>query len=218
VSEETATVAEKSIAERNSPEMSQPKPEHPIENLLYQRWSPYVYAPRPVEQDKLQQCLTAASWAASSYNEQPWTFLVARREDEAEFAKMLGCLVEANQQWACNAGVLMLTVIARNFTKNGKPNRVAEHDLGAAACNMALQAAAIGLAVHQMAGVEVSKIRTTYAVPEGYDPMTGIALGYAGDLASADDELAKRDQDRRGRKSLSEIVFSGKWGEKSTLV
>lgn len=198
--------------------MSQPYPEHPIVDLLLQRWSPYVFDPRPVEQEKLLQCLTAASWAASSYNEQPWSFIVARREETAEFEKMLGCLVEGNQVWAKNAGVLMLTVIARNFALNGKPNRVAEHDLGAAAGNMALQAASMGLAVHQMAGVEVSKIRSTYGVPDGYDPMTGIALGYAGDRGAADPQLAERDKERRGRKSLKEIVFSGSWGSPSELV
>lgn len=198
--------------------MEKPTPEHPIQDLLLKRWSPYVYDPRPVEKDKLQRCLTAAAWAASSYNEQPWTYLVARREDEAAFQQMLGCLVEANQEWAQHAGVLMIGVVARNFSKNGKPNRVAEHDLGAASASMALEASTLGLQLHQMAGIEVSKTRSTYKVPDGYDPHTGLALGYPGDPAAADPELAKRDQGRRGRKSLKEFVFGGEWGTTSELV
>ena len=112
----------------------------------------------------------------------------------------------------------MLAVISRNFSKNGKPNRVAEHDLGAASTSMALQAAALGLQVHQMAGVELSKVRTTYNVPDGYDPVTAVALGYPGDLDAGDPELAKRDRNPRGRKELAEFVFGGSWGEASDLV
>jgi len=197
--------------------MNAPTPEHPIEEFFLPRQSVYVFDPKPVEAEKLKRCLTAAAWAASSFNEQPWSFILARREDEAAFEKMLGCLVEANQAWARNAGALMLTAVARNFAKNGKPNRVAEHDLGAAAAHMALQAAALGLQVHQMAGVELGKIRTEYAIPDGYDPLTGIAIGYPGDLDSADENLAQRDRAARTRKPLKEFVFEGAWGEPAEL-
>ena len=189
--------------------MNTPTPEHPIDEFFLPRQSVYVFDPKPVEPDKLQRCLTAAAWAASSFNEQPWSFILARREDEAAFEKMLGCLVEANQAWARNAGALMLTAVARNFTKNGKPNRVAEHDLGAAAAHMALQAAALGLQMHQMAGVELGKIRTEYAIPAGYDPLTGIAIGYPGDLDSADENLAQRKHFYICSLSTKVIVYKG---------
>jgi nitroreductase len=198
------------------PKLAQPA--HPILPVFAERWSPYAYDPRPVEREKLLSCLEAARWAASSYNEQPWTFILAERTDQAEFARMLACLVEGNQAWAKNAGVLMLAIVARNFVKNGKPNKAAEHDVGFAAGSMALQATALGLQGHQMIGIEPAKVRATYKVPEGYDPHTAIALGYpAAVQPGTTDPLAQRDLAPRTRKSLSEIVISGAWGQSAQL-
>jgi nitroreductase len=180
-----------------------------------------VYAPRGVAPEWLASCLEAARWAASSFNEQPWSFLVARREEPGEFQRMLECLVESNQVWAKNAGVLMLTAVARNFTRNGNPNRVAEHDLGLAMGNFCCQATHLGLAVHQMAGIDRDKVRATYSIPDTHDPVTGIALGYAADPqspAAAADPLLPRDLAPRTRKPLSEFVFRGTWSHPADLL
>lgn len=194
------------------------QPDHPIHDLIAARWSPYVFDPKPVEPDKLRSCLEAARWAASSFNEQPWSFMIAERKDQDQFDKLLGCLVEANQAWAKHAGVLMLTVVSRTFSKNGKPNRVAEHDLGLAMGNLTFQATAMGLHVHQMAGINPAHARQAYEIPEGYDPYTAAAIGYAGDPdEAADQELAKRDRGDRGRKALSTFVFDGRWGSSAGL-
>jgi nitroreductase len=189
--------------------------DYPVLPVIAERWSPYVYEPRPVEREKLLACLEAARWAPSSYNEQPWTFLLAERSDAAAFATMLGCLVEGNRAWAQNAGVLLLTIVSKFFTLNGKPNRAAEHDIGLASENMVLQATALGLQGHQMIGIEPAKIRATYGIPETHEPLTAIALGYAG-KSSDGEALAQRDASRRGRKGLSEIVLS-RWGQPADL-
>ncbi len=192
-------------------------PDFPILPAIAHRWSPYAYDPRPVEAEKLKTCLEAARWAASSYNEQPWTFLLAKREDSAAFATMLDCLLEANQAWAKNAGVLLLTVTCTTFKLNGKPNRVCEHDIGLAAGNLVLQATALGLQGHQMAGIDIEKIRQTYNIPEGYEPFTGIALGYPLDVSQITDEkLKQQETSTRPRKPLSEIVQST-WGQAAEL-
>jgi nitroreductase len=186
-------------------------PGHPVLDAIAQRWSPYVYDGRPVEQAKLLSCLEAARWAASSFNEQPWSFIVARREDKPAFDAALSCLMEANQVWARDAGVLMLTVVSRFFTRNNTANRVAEHDLGMAAGNLSLQATALGLQAHHMAGVNLARIRQLYEIPEGQDPYTAIALGYAADAATSAAPLADRDKGARARKELSQFVFKDKW-------
>lgn len=187
--------------------------------VLRQRWSPYRFEPRDVEEDKLLRCLEAARWAASSYNDQPWSFILARRGDREAFETALACLVEGNQLWAKNAGALLLTVARTTFRANNKPNRVALHDLGGAATAMALQATAEGLQVHQMAGVNLSRVRQAYDVPEGHEPQTAIAVGYPDTSeADADDELAQRDQKRRTRLSLAEQVFGDAWGQPAELV
>ena len=122
--------------------------------------------------------------------------------------------------WAKNVGVLMLTVVSRNCSaKNGKPNRAAEHDIGLAAGNMVLQATALGLQGHQMIGIEPAKVRATYKVPDAHEPLTAIALGYpAAVQPGTTDPLGQRDLTPRARKSLSEIVISGAWGQPAKLV
>lgn len=194
--------------------------EHPVLESIANRWSPYRFEPRAVEPEKLRQCFEAARWAASSFNEQPWSFIVARRQDEAEFERMVGCLMEANQTWAKQAGVLVLTATRSNFQKNGKPNRVALHDLGQAAAHLSLQATSLGLQVHQMAGVNLSKVRQEYGVPEGYEPQTAIAIGYPDTSEPADEtaqELHKRESGPRTRVELKEQVFSHRWGDGADL-
>jgi nitroreductase len=191
--------------------------DHPILPLLAERYSPYAFDPRPVEREKLLACLEAARWAASSYNEQPWTYILAERTDAAGFAKALDCLVEGNQAWAKNVGVLILTVVSRNFVKNGKPNAAAEHDVGLAAANLTFQAMSLGLHVHQMIGIVGDKVRAAYQVPAGHDPLTAIAIGYAAQVAAgATDPLAQRDLAPRGRKKISEFVVSS-WGQPAKL-
>ncbi len=194
-------------------------PDHPILPVLSERYSPYAFEPRGVERQKLLSCLEAARWAASSYNEQPWRYILAERDDEPAFNQMLGCLVEANQQWAKHAGVLIIASTKRTFTNNDKPNKVCEHDLGLVAANLTVQAQALGLHVHQMAGIEPGKCRATYNIPDGFEPLTAIAIGYAADPDQFDDaELAKRDKAARDRMPLRDWVFGESFGKSSPIV
>jgi nitroreductase len=191
--------------------------DYPIQDLIASRWSPYSFADKLVSDEELRSLFEAARWAASSNNEQPWSYIVAKKEDAGEFARLLSCLVEFNQAWAKSASALALGVSRLNFARNEKPNRVAIHDLGLAAGNLVLEATARGLAVHQMAGILPEKARELFSIPEGYEPLTGIAIGYAGDPADLPEELRARDAARRPRKPLKEFVFASKWGLPSPL-
>jgi nitroreductase len=189
-------------------------PDHEILDVIARRFSPYVFQPRAVERDKLMSCLEAARWAPSSYNEQPWSFLIAERDGQ-EFQRMLDCLLEGNQAWAKNAGFLLITVAAETFSRNNKPNRVCDHDIGLAAGNLTLQAMSLGLHVHQMEGINLSKTRHVYGIPDSHHPLTAIAIGYAGDPDNADNEqLAQRDKTPRKRKSIDDIIFQGQWNKR----
>ena len=185
--------------------------DYPVHELIAARWSPRAMEPRPVPAETIRSLLEAARWSASSFNEQPWRFLVARREDENGFETMLGCLSSGNQPWARNAGLLLLTVARRNFTRNDRPNRMALHDIGLAAATLTLQATALGLVVHQMAGIEIDRIRETYGVPEAYDPATGIAVGYPGSAGQLPENLQTMERAPREHKPQSDFVFSGSW-------
>ncbi len=194
------------------------KTEHPVLEPIAQRWSPRAFADTTVEPAKLRSLFEAARWAASSYNEQPWRFIVAARQDPAGFDRALGCLLDANQAWAKSAPVLVLTAVSTAFKKNGKPNRCAEHDLGAAAAHLALQAADLGLVVHQMAGINPSKVQALYGVPDGYEPQTAIAIGYPGKAADLpEDWMRAAEGAPRTRNTFDDFVFAGKWGEASGL-
>ena len=192
--------------------------DYPIHELLAERWSPYGFEDRPVAQADLRSLFEAARWAASSYNEQPRNFFVATKENPEEFARLLSCLVEANQEWAKAAPVLVLGVVSLKFSRNNKDNRAAVHDLGLAAGNLVVEATARGLCVHQMIGILPDKAREVYQIPEHNEAWTAMAIGYKADPAKLPDALKERDLTPRQRKPLSQFVFTGKWGQPSPLV
>jgi nitroreductase len=191
---------------------------YPIEELLKRRWSPRAFADRPVEPEKLLSLWEAARWAASTANQQPWSFIIATKQDEAEYARLLSCLRENNQQWAMRAPVLMVSVAKLTFDANGQPNRHAFHDVGLAVANLIVQATALGLSVHQMAGIYPDRVRELYGVPDGFEPVAGVVLGYVGDPAILPEDLQQRELAPRVRKPLESFVFHGAWGKTTPLV
>ena len=184
-----------------------------VHELIRERWSPRAFADRPIEAAELRSLLEAAQWAPSCFNEQPWTFIVARREEPDEHRRLLDCLVPGNQAWAEKAPVLMLSVAKLGFDRNGKPNRHAWHDVGLAASQLVLQATSLGLVVHQMAGFDAGKARDVLGIPEGHEPVAAIAVGYPGDPESLPERLREVELGPRRRKSLSEVAYRGRWGE-----
>jgi nitroreductase len=189
----------------------------PIHDLISRRWSPRAFSELPVEPDKLLSLFEAARWAASASNEQPWAFLVASQQDPKNFEAMADVLVEFNRTWATKAPVLILTLAHTQFEKDGKPNRHAFYDLGQAAANLALQATALGLTTHPMAGFNVEAARERFAVPAGWEPVSVIALGYPGNLDSLTEKLRQRETAQRQRKPLETFIFSGAWGHPAPI-
>ncbi|MFH1277073.1 MAG: nitroreductase family protein [Candidatus Eisenbacteria bacterium] len=153
-------------------------PDHPVHDLITGRWSPYTYEDHMVSLADLRSIFEAARWAASSFNEQPWRYIVATKDDPKAYEKLLSRLVEGNQGWAKAAPVLALGLVKKTFTRNAKPNRVALHDLGAASATLTFEASARGVKVHQMGGILPDRAREIYGVPDDFEVVTGIALGY----------------------------------------
>jgi len=192
--------------------------QYPIHDLIRRRWSPRAFSDRPVERDTLRSLLEAARWAPSSNNEQPWSFIVATKDDQPEFSRLLSCLVEGNSLWAQHAPVLMVSIARMSFEDDGKPNRHAFHDVGQAVANLIVQATALGLAAHQMAGFHPDKVRELYGVPKEFEPVAAMALGYSGDPQSLPDKLRTRELAPRERKPLTGFVFTGRWGKTASVV
>ena len=192
-------------------------PDNPVLDLIAKRWSPYAFSDKPVSNDDLRSLFEAARWAASSYNEQPWAYIVAITTDVPEFNRLLSCLVEGNQIWAQAAPVLAIGCASLQFKLNNKPNAAAVHDLGLASANLTLEATARGLCVHQMIGILPDRVRQLYRIPEGIQPLTGLAIGYAAEPNALPEKLRERDLAPRSRKQTAEFVFGQEWGQPSSL-
>jgi nitroreductase len=189
-----------------------------IHDVLRGRWSPKVFSEEPVEPEKLRTILEAARWAPSSFNEQPWSFIVARRENHEEYSALLSSLGEKNQGWARRAPVLILSVAKLNLTINGQLNRHAFHDVGLATANLIVQASALGLFTHPMGGFSVEKARAVFGIPEGYEPVAVIALGYLPQPDEPGESTSSLVAKNRSRKPLGEFVYEGRWGHRARFI
>jgi len=180
------------------------------------RWSARSFAGRDVSPTDLRKVFEAARWAASSYNEQPWRFLVGTR-NSMTYKKIFSTLIGFNQSWAGAAPVLILGTANTKFSHNGTDNRNALYDLGAATSYLTLQAAALGLTTHQMAGFYPVAARQALEIPEDYALGAVIALGYQGEpSALTNTDLIAQETTPRTRKPLNEFVLSF-WGEPANL-
>ena len=191
-------------------EVNRLKQAPPVEGVLpaiLNRWSPRSFSDRDVAPADLAKVFEAARWAASSYNEQPWRFLVGMR-NSLTYKKIFDSLMPANQAWAGSAPVLILGAAKTKFSHSGAPNRVALYDLGAAASYLTLQASTLGLAAHQMAGYVEAAARQALEIPEEFALGSVIALGYQGDPAAlTDGQLLAQEVAPRQRKPLKDFVF-----------
>jgi nitroreductase len=169
-------------------------------DVIKERFSPYEFLDKAISQEDVNTLFEAAGKAASAFNEQPWRFIYALREDEQLFKTIHECLVEGNQGWTANLPVLMITVVSENYAKNGRKNSSAEHDLGLAVGNLTIQAQAMGIHLHQMGGIIPENAIEKLNIPEGYKPLTAIALGYY-----------EGESGVKERKAIDEIAFKGTW-------
>lgn len=184
---------------------------HALLPAIAARWSPRAYADTAVTDEALHAVLEAGRWAASCYNDQPWVFIVTRR-GTAEHAAMLATLLPFNQTWVAAAPVLLYSVARTHFAHDGKANRHAWHDCGAATAQMAVEAAARGMQMHGMAGYDGDAARTALGIPEGHDPVAAWTLGFAGPAAMLPEGLATREVAPRARRDAATTLYMGRFG------
>ncbi|PAU94816.1 nitroreductase [Aliifodinibius salipaludis] len=187
--------------------------EYPIHELLQKRWSPRAFNEKAVDRELLNQLFEAARWAPSSYNEQPWRFIVARKQDQEAYKQLATVMNDFNQSWAKNAPVLVLALTKTTFDLDGRDNPHAGHDLGQAIAHLTFEATQHDLYVHQMAGILPQKAREIYNISEDYKPMTMFTIGYKGHPESLNEKMKKQETSPRIRKDLDEILFDGEWEE-----
>jgi nitroreductase len=187
----------------------------PVQETIAERWSGRAYdANKKVSAEQTLALLEAARWAPSCYGDQPWRFIVwDKHADAASWQKGFDCLMPGNQAWVKDASLLLLSTANSLFNHNGQPNRWGQYDSGAAAENLCLQAASMGLMAHQMGGFDADKARQVFAIPEQYALMAMIAVGYPSDISKLSGEVLVRETTPRQRRALGELFFSGSWGK-----
>ena len=183
----------------------------PINSLLAGRWSSRSIGGARIERETIARLFEAARWAPSCFNEQPWRYVIATQDEAEAFNRLASCLTEGNA-WAKSAWLLVLSVAKLAFDRNGKPNPHAWHDVGAASENMFLQAAELGLHMHEMAGFDRQRARAELRLDANHEPVAMIAIGYPGDPAALPDALRAKEETPRVRIPVESFVFEGTWG------
>ncbi|HEX2912544.1 MAG TPA: nitroreductase family protein [Chloroflexia bacterium] len=184
--------------------------QYEIHKLLKERWSPRAFSSRPVEHEKLMRLFEAARWSPSAANIQPWSFIVVTKENPELHQKFVELLSGRNPDWAANAPVLVVAVAKLNQERPAL-NKYAYYDLGQAVSHLTVEATHAGLHVHQMGGFDSEKARELFEIPQGYEPVTVMALGYFGRAEDLPEDLLERERLPRTRKPLNEFVFNGHW-------
>ncbi len=191
--------------------------ERPLVAEIRQRWSPRAFDPdREIEPAIVATLLEAARWAPSSFNDQPWRYLVFDRSDPEARARAEACLFDGNA-WARNAALLIISAGGRTSDRTGRENRFALHDTGMANMNLVLQAVAHGLVTHQMGGYDRGRARAEFNVPEEFELASMIAVGYPGDASAMEPGLREREAAPRDRRDICEFAFDGTWDRPLTL-
>lgn len=184
--------------------------DYPLLDVITNRWSTRAYSDKEVNDNEFRTLIEAARWAASCFNEQPWRFLYGKKGTEA-FDQILSVLVKPNQSWAKNASFLVINVIQESFTKNGKTNHHAEHDLGLALGNLSAQATAMGLNIHHMAGLDYDAAKSTLEIPDGFKVLTAMSVGYT----KSDEEMTAEEKNNelqpQQRLPIGQILCEGKF-------
>jgi len=189
----------------------------PIHELIANRWSSRAFdAEKMLSQQQIISLLEAARWAPSCYGDEPWRFVVCDKATQPQaWQKAFDCLAGMNQSWVKNAPLLIIVAASKYFKHNGKENDWAKYDVGAACENLCLQATALGLTTHQMAGFFPQPLKETFKLPDSVEATTVIAVGYQTEDTNVIevDELKQRELAERQRTPLSELCFTGEWGQ-----
>ena len=192
------------------------KTQFDIHPLLNERWSPRAFEDKAIETDKLQKIFEAARWSPSASNEQPWSFMIGLKNDET-YQKIMETLVKFNQMWAINAPVLLLSIGKKTNSKEEASN-IYKYDVGQSVAHLTFQASFEGLHLHQMSGFYPGKAAELFELPDNYEAISVIAMGYIGNPSMLHSRMQKAEKAERERKDLKDFIFTVKFGNQAGLI
>ncbi len=180
-----------------------------IKSFISGRVSPYAFSEESISEEDIMTLFGAARLAPSSFNEQPWRFVYAKKDSEEEFNKLLSILMEGNREWAKHAPLVGISIAKLNFSYNGNPNRFAIHDVGLAMGGLLAQATSMGIKVHQMGGYYLDKASDVLDLPRGYEPVAMFVMGYQGNPDDLTEDIKRKELREHSRRPLNELVSMG---------
>jgi nitroreductase len=181
--------------------------------LLRNRFSPRAFLDKSIDRSVLRRIFEAARWSPSCRNDQEWFYIVGIRNEGPDFGRICSILTPKNQEWASRAAVLMILCGRVTFADGTTPNKWHAYDCGQSAAHLTFQAASEGVSVHQMAGFDAQKAISDLSIPQGFVPISAIAMGYEGDVSQLPADFAEREKAPRARRPQKEFVFGGTWGK-----
>src|SRR6185437_1527639 len=199
---------DKSIEQEQKDATTRQSP-YKVNPLILHRWSPRSMTGEELNDDTIMSLFEAARWAPSSYNNQPWRFIYAKK-NTPYWDKLFNLLAEPNKVWTKYAAVLVVIIARKNFEHNEKYSITHQFDAGAAWENLSLEAYSRGLAVHAMQGFDYQQARTDLEIPDNFDVMAMIAIGRKGPKENLPSQLQEREQPN-DRKPLTEVVMEGQF-------
>lgn len=187
------------------------RPDHDIEPVFVERWSPRAFTGEPIPDAILARCFEAARWAPSGFNLQPWRFLYARRGTPSweGFVSLLGAW---NRGWAGNAAALLVVLSDSIVSKNGTEQAATSHsfDTGAAWSNFAHQAHLLGWYTHAIGGFDRDAARELLEIPARFAIEAMVAIGRLAPPETLPPDLAAREV-RSGRRPMHETIAEGRF-------
>jgi nitroreductase len=183
------------------------KPTYPINPLILNRWSPRSMTGEELRDEDIMSLFEAARWAPSSYNNQPWRFIYAKRNTK-HWYRLFNLLADTNKVWTKNAALLAVVISRKNFEYNEKPARTHQFDAGSAWENLALEASSRGMVAHGMQGFDYEKARVDLGIPIDFEVMAMIAIGIRGPKENLPPELQDKEKPN-DRKPLKDIIMEG---------
>lgn len=177
----------------------------PLHPALAERWSPRSLDVNHVlSAEEITALAEAARWAPSAANTQPTHFILGRRGTDT-FVKIVESLAGFNQVWAPRASALLVALA--ETTRDGRPVRWAEYDLGQAVAHLSIEATSRGLVVHQMGGFDVDQIRSVFEIDHNLTPVTVVAVGRYDRDGDIDEQIRERDRAPRTRRDLDDLTL-----------
>jgi nitroreductase len=183
------------------------KADYLIAPFFVDRWSPRAMSGEEIAEADLMVLFEAARWAPSSYNNQPWRILYARRGSE-HWPLFLDLLVESNRNWAKDAAALLVFISRTILERSGVPSITHSFDTGAAWENLALQGWLKSYVCHGMQGFDYARAKEVLNIPDGFRVEAMAAIGKPADPSKMSEEQRRREipSDRR---KLAQTVCEG---------